>query len=87
MSQVNGFRGLVSYGIRELNQDETCGGSIMSALPFTNKSVMFTSDFMIRSFNSGCYYLDIATGRWSSSEMEILPDSYLDMTHCITKRF
>ena len=44
----------------------------------------FTSNFWLRTFASGCYYMDTATNDWSSYGMEILEDSNLTHTHCIS---
>ena len=46
--------------------------------------VIFTSDFMVRAFTSGCYYYSTITGKWSSLGMEIEKDSNVDMTHCVS---
>ena len=44
----------------------------------------FTSNFYVRTFASGCYYLDTRTNEWSSDGMEILADTNMTHTHCLT---
>jgi len=87
MSQVNGFKGFVGFNIRELDSNETklyCSknGSSSVKFPLIQKRINFTSDFLIRTYTSGCYYYDIETGKWSSNGMEIYEDTNLEQTHC-----
>jgi len=88
MTQVNGFRGFVGYGIRELNSSESISyclnESTLKTFPHIQSEVIFTSDFMIRSFSSGCYYFDANTGKWYSNGMDIYEDTNLEKTHCIS---
>jgi hypothetical protein len=60
MSQINGFKGFVGCGIRELNESEInlyCSSSntINSAasIPLVQTQVNFTSDFLLRTYTSG----------------------------------
>ena len=86
MTQVNGFRGFVGYGIRELNSSESISyclnESTLKAFPHIQSEVNFTSDFMIRSYLSGCYYFDTNTGKWYSNGMDIYEDTNFERTHC-----
>ena len=89
MSQVNGFKGFVGYGIRELSQNElklycsdTNTSKRLEKLPLIKTTFNFTSNFMIRSYTSGCYYFDVLTGKWSSFGMDVYEDTNLVMTHC-----
>jgi polycystin 1L2 len=88
VTQINGFKGFVGHGIRELNKNETylyCSSqSIQASLPMTQNRLNFTSDFMIRSYTSGCYYYDPNTGKWSSNGMDIYEDTNLEQTHCLS---
>ena len=90
MSQIKGYRGFVGFGIRELNLNETnayCDVNeaiFYNTPPLIDYKIRFTSDFLIRTFTSGCYFYDTASGRWSSHGMEILEDSTLELTHCLT---
>lgn len=45
----------VLIGIRELD-DKEC--SMTSSLPITDQPYLFSSNYSIRSYTSGCYYLD-----------------------------
>jgi polycystin 1L2 len=91
MTEVNGFRGFVGYAIRELSHSEMklycSNGSIntrLLKLPLIEKRVNFSSDFMLRSYTSGCYYYDVNTGKWNSDGMDIYDDTNLKQTHCMT---
>lgn len=85
MSQVNGFKGFVGYAIRELTQTEMNSNCLLAnnVFPFIEQRKNdFTSDFLIRSYTSGCYYYDASTGKWSSHGMEIHEGTDLESTHC-----
>ncbi len=88
MSQINGFKGFVGFNIRELDSNEAnlyCPKNIsnkITQLPLSQKRKNFTSDFLLRSYTSGCYYYDVQTGKWSSIGMEIYEDTNLEQTYC-----
>ena len=89
MTQVNGFKGFVGFMLRELSENETnlyCScfnETIKSAIPPPTQSRLnFTSDFMLRSYTSGCYYYNTETGKWSSNGMDVYEDTNLEQTHC-----
>ncbi len=90
MSQVNNFNGFVGYNIRELDINETalyCSNNVDSLFARNSifqkqKQVNFTSDFLIRTYTSGCYYYDTLMGKWSSNGMGIYEDTNLEQTHC-----
>ena len=88
MSQMKGFTGFVGYGIRELSQiekDFSCSNkSFLISFPQIHSQVNFTSDFMIRSYSSGCYYYDTKSGKWFSEGMDIYEDTNLEQTHCMS---
>ena len=89
MTEINGFKGFVGYGIRELNSSEMnlyCSNPnvIPSYVPLINTQVNFTSDFMLRAYSSGCYYYDVNTGKWNSDGMDIYEDTNLKQTHCMS---
>ena len=85
---MKGFNGFIGYGIRELNQNETnqyCSNkTIRLNFPIIQSQVKFTSDFMIRTYSSGCYYFDTNTGKWYSNGMDVLEDTNFNQTHCIS---
>ena len=87
MTQVNGFKGFVGYSIRELDSNEIinyCPNSLsLNTLPIpTQNQTNFTSNFMIRTYSSGCYYYDVDTGKWSSYGIDVYADTNLTHTHC-----
>jgi hypothetical protein len=88
MTQINGFKGFVGYGIRELSQNEMnlycLYRSSSNTFPTIQSEFNFTSDFMIRSYSSGCYYFDTNTGKWYSNGMDIYEDTNLEKTHCMS---
>ena len=90
MTQVNGFKGFVGYGIRELNLNETnmyCLDKIRinpNIAPMILNQTNFTKDFMLRSYTTGCYFYDVNTGKWSPNGMDIYYDTNLQQTHCLT---
>ncbi len=88
ISQTKGFRGTVGFGIKELNRTENDYFCIKKSkvislkdLPLSNKNVNFSCDFGLRSFTSGCYYLD-SSGNWSTGGVEVYEDTNLTHTHC-----
>ena len=87
MTEINGFKGFVGYGIRELDSNETslyCSNAalIPQTFPLIHTQVNFTSDFMIRTYTSGCYFFDTETGKWSSNGIENFYDTNMQQTHC-----
>ena len=86
MAQVNGFKGFVGYGIRELNSSETTSycsnGMTLNSIPLIKEPVNFTSDFLIRTYTSGCYYYDTASGKWFADGITLLNDTNIQQTHC-----
>lgn len=92
MSQVNGFKGMVGYGIRELSSSEKatyCNVASMPSKPPVFPSSLnyttFAQDFWVKTYTSGCYYYNSSTGKWSNQGMEIFPDTTLFKTHCMTR--
>jgi hypothetical protein len=91
MTQVDGFKGFVGYSLRELDTNETnlyCSNNssrLQQSLPSSPQNRKnFTSDFMLRSYTSGCYYYDTKTGKWSSLGMDLYEDTNLEQTHCLS---
>ena len=89
MTQINGFKGLVGYGIRELNSSEInlyCSNptNVINSVPLIQSQINFTYDFMIRSYTSGCYYFDALTGKWMADGMDNFNDTNLQQTHCLS---
>ena len=63
----------VMFGLRELNPMEFstyCSGNIRSPAPITDATVNFTSNFYIRAYTSGCYYLN-EQSRWQTDNLVV----------------
>jgi len=55
-------------GIRELGENEIC---LINSLPeITDQPYGFLSNYSVRIYSSGCYYLD-EKGRWKSNGMKV----------------
>jgi hypothetical protein len=93
MSQINGFKGFVGYGIRELNESEInlycfLSHTINSAasIPLVQTQVNFTSDFLLRTYTSGCYYFDTDNGKWFADGLTLLQNgTNIQQTHCTSQ--
>lgn len=88
MTQINGFKGFVGYGIKELTENETnqfCNQKLsITKYPYILSQSNFTSDFMLRSYSSGCYYFDTNTGKWYSNGIDVYEDTNLVQIHCMS---
>ena len=64
----------VVFGLRELGSKDanvSCGsGSMLSSPPIPDRPFNFTSDYELRVYSSGCYYLD-AQNRWQSDGLTV----------------
>ena len=65
------YHPLIIYGIRELDQSEMqyfCANQTIHQrenLPIVHRSLHFTSDYQLRIYQSGCFYLD-SNYQWQS---------------------
>jgi len=90
VTQINGYKGFVGYSIRELNSNELKTYCINNSKTYPKSLFLvrnqsnFTSDFMLRTYSSGCYYYDVNTGKWSSNGLDVYEDTDLTQTHCMT---
>ena len=94
MSQVNGFKGYTGFSVRELdpsqfdincfNKSSNNLDAIIGNISSSNNQSNFTDNYWLRVYTSGCYYMDTLSLNWSSYGMEILPDSNLSHTHCLS---
>jgi hypothetical protein len=97
MSQINGHKGLLGFAIREIDSNIlakiNCTEKNIYTLNFFNteesiSNVMngtsFLSDFSMRVYTSGCYYMDVETGKWLSDGMEVLETTNITHTHCVS---
>ena len=86
--QVKGFKGFVGYGIKELSPVELTTHCLLNSSMATTQQnfslTNFTSDFSVRTFTSGCYYYNVSSGKWSSDGLEVLKDTDLLATHCLS---
>ena len=86
----------VGYGFRELTDAETskfCINQTTKTLP-NNKAPLLDNTFnftsvipsqvSIRVYTSGCYYIDNNTATWSSYGAEVLSDTTIFATHCVS---
>ena len=89
-AQTKGYTGLVTFGIRELNQTEHylyCDNNetiLTNEPPLIINYLNFTNDFLLRVFTSGCYYFNNNDNTWSSYGLEVLSTTTLDYTYCQT---
>ncbi|CAF1618524.1 unnamed protein product, partial [Adineta ricciae] len=63
----------VVSGLRQLNSTEiqySCSNSSMKNLPITNERFNFTSNYQMRVYTSGCYYLD-NNNQWKSDGLVV----------------
>jgi hypothetical protein len=63
------------FGLRELDDGEAighCSSSLSSSatMPVRDERVMFSGDYWIRTFISGCYYLD-SNEQWQSDGLRV----------------
>ena len=89
VTQINGFKGFVGFGIRELNSSEFdfyCSSNFtltyIKSFPLIQVQNNFTSDFFIRTYTSGCYYYDSDSGKWFPDGMSLLNETNIQQTHC-----
>jgi hypothetical protein len=88
MSQVNSFKGYVGYSLIELDPTEldcsnkSVNHTLLKLQLKQNRTSNFSSNFWLRSFSSGCYYMNKTLNKWSSNGMEILSDTNTTHTHC-----
>ncbi|CAF4165711.1 unnamed protein product, partial [Adineta steineri] len=85
--QTPGHQSLI-FGIRELNSTEMnnyClnNSSINTSLPITDESFTFTSNYELRIYTSGCYYLD-ANNNWKLDGLIVGSLTNLYETECLS---
>jgi hypothetical protein len=85
---------LIGYGIRELEQNEFndfCTGPVkkqFTNIPkLSNKSSLerIKSSFSYRFYASNCYFLNRSSYNWSSEGVQLLADSNMTHSHCLTE--
>ena len=81
--QTIGHRSVI-IGLRELNSTEInnyCSNISMIKAPVINERVEFTSNYKIRIYTSGCYYLN-ENNEWKSDGLIVGPLTNLSQTQC-----
>jgi hypothetical protein len=76
----------VLFGLRELNSTEIidfCPNSSFTNPPITDERSNFTSDYKLRIYASGCYYLD-KNNQWKSDGLTVGPRTNLFETECFS---
>ena len=74
----------VIFGLRELNTTEminVCSNSSLTSPPIINNQYNFTSDYELRIYTSGCYYLD-ANNQWQSDGLVVGSLTNHNVTQC-----
>ncbi|CAF1470214.1 unnamed protein product [Adineta ricciae] len=81
--QTNGHQSII-FGLRELNTTETiqhCSNTSLTHPPITDQPFNFTSDYGLRIYTSGCYYLD-ENQQWKSDGLVVGPLTNHSQTQC-----
>jgi hypothetical protein len=76
----------VIIGLRELNSTEIiniCSNSSIDNPPITNEKFYFTSNYELRIYTSGCYYLD-ENNNWQSDGLIVGPLTNYNQTQCFS---
>jgi len=68
------------FGLRELNPSEI---STATSRPITNQKYEFTSNYRLRVFASGCYYLD-ENNQWNDDGLRVGPLTNHNQTQCFS---
>ncbi|CAF1677637.1 unnamed protein product, partial [Adineta steineri] len=83
--QTSGHQSII-YGLRELNSTEmmnTCSNTLISSPPITDQRFNFTSNYQLRIYTSGCYYLD-KNNQWKSDGLTVGPLTNHYETQCFS---
>ena len=76
----------LSFGLRELNSIETidyCFNTSLAIPPITNQRFNFKSNYEVRIYTSGCYYLD-QNNQWKSDGLVVGPLTNHYQTQCFS---
>jgi len=83
--QTRNHRSLV-FGLRELNSSEIvsyCPNNSSQLNPsITNQRFNFTSNYKLRVYSSGCYFLD-ENNQWNDRGLQVGNQTNHDQTHCL----
>ena len=77
----------VVFGVREVNGSEWCvgAGAPPSRAPVFDDAVKYTANYEVRTYLSGCYYLD-ENNEWQSEGLTVGPRTNLQQTQCLVSR-
>ncbi len=89
MSRVYSFnKSYIGISLLELNTSQlNCENKLKNFyqnFSLQNGANTFTKNFEMRIFTAGCYYTDTLTNTWTSYGMEVMSDTNLTHTHCIS---
>ena len=92
MSSVNGYKGYVGFSIIEIDTSQLdchnkSNNPVDKLINLTQNQTVnrnFSDNYWLRIYSSGCYYIDKTTNEWISNGMEILSDTNVTHTHCIS---
>jgi hypothetical protein len=79
--QTSNHQSLI-FGLRELNSTE-CSNSSFDTPPITNQRFNFTSNYQLRIYTSGCYYLD-SNNQWKSDGLRVGSLTNHNQTQCFS---
>ena len=83
--QTRNHQSLV-FGLRELNSSEMvsyCSNNNSQLNPpITNQRVNFSSNYKLRVYSSGCYFLD-ENNQWNDRGLQVGNQTNHDQTHCL----
>ncbi|UJR19382.1 hypothetical protein I4U23_022512 [Adineta vaga] len=71
------------FGLRELNSNDLCLNSSNKTFFIPNESFEFTSDYQLRIFTSGCYYLN-EHNQWKSDGLIVGSNTTHYQTECFS---
>ena len=85
--QTRNHKSLV-FGLRELNSSEILlyclNNNPQLNPPITNERFNFTSNYKLRVYSSGCYFLD-ENNEWNDRRLRVGNKTDHDQTHCLTE--
>ena len=62
----------MAIGLREVKNDVYCSNvSLRNKLPVTDDVYSFRSDYEMRVYSSGCYYMDEESGEWKGHGLKV----------------
>ena len=76
----------VIFGLRELNETEMINYCSISSIvnpPITDQRFHFTTNYQLRIYTSGCYYLD-QNNQWKSDGLVVGPLTNYEQTQCLS---